>query len=123
MEINVTSEESFVEAMLNADGPVVILFTSPSWCQPCRQFEPHWNKAQEVEALQEYTFIKVDMGEKPEDTGSHWATERFRIMGVPQVKVHKGRSEEIARGFKTRSMAEFEDIKARAIVPLIRELS
>lgn len=70
--------------MINHPG--LILFTAPTWCVPCRQLEPHWNKA--VESLgDDVLALKIDMGEKPEDTGSHWATARFGIRGVPTMKL------------------------------------
>ena len=33
-------------AAVNQEGRVVVLFTSPSWCAPCRAFEPHWIRVQ-----------------------------------------------------------------------------
>jgi len=108
---NIVSEESFAEAVLNATGPVVVSFTAPAWCVPCQRFEPHWEKAQETEALDEFTFITVNMGESPEDTGQHWASKRYGILGVPQVKRFNG------------DLDSPVDVKARSVVPLIRELT
>lgn len=112
-EINVTSEESFAEAVLNAPTPgkVLALFTSPSWCIPCQRFEPHWLKAQEMAQLEDFTFVKVDMGTDPSLLGEHWATARFSILGVPTLKWFRG---------------DFDspyDVKARTVVPLIKELN
>lgn len=113
-EILVKSEEEFESAWLYLglhDRDTLVLFTAPAWCVPCRQFEPHWVKAQSVEALERFSFVKIDMGESPEATGDHWATKRFGIRGVPQLLLWKvGATEPVA-------------VKARSIVPLIKELN
>lgn len=86
-EILIASEDD-LDSLLFGEGddlPVLVLFTAPTWCVPCRQFEPHWNKAQET--LTNYVFAKVDMGATPEDTGYHWATAAYGIRGVPSVKL------------------------------------
>lgn len=108
---NVTTEQEFDEVMADATGAVLVLFTAPSWCQPCRQFEPHWNKAQTLESLEHFTFVKVDMGESPEDTGEHWAMSRFNIMSVPALLRFSNNG------------AVYSVVKSRAVVPLIRELT
>jgi thiol:disulfide interchange protein len=106
-EILVTNSEEFDQIVGGAVNTLV-LFTSPAWCVPCRRFEPHWLKAQETEALSDYKFVKVDMGATPEDTGAHWASQRYRILGVPQVLLF--------------NHDEYREIHARAVLPLIREL-
>lgn len=108
-EINATTEVEFDKAVAGSTGPVLVVFTAPTWCQPCKRFEPHWDKAQEQDALSHFTFVKVDMGESPEDTGQHWASARYGIQGVPQVKVFRE--------------GEPVDVKARAVIPLVRELT
>ena len=107
-EIVVTTEDEFdsIEAT-----DFIILFTAPAWCVPCRRFEPHWNKA--VETLDNMTFVKIDMGESPEATGEHWASTRFGIRGVPQVK----------RVTISGDDTQVVDIKARAVVPFIKEVT
>lgn len=85
---------------------VVVTFTSPAWCQPCRQFEPHWRTAAGKSDL---LFVKVDMGESPEDTGAHWATYALGVMGVPSV-------------FFFGEAGEVITLKSRAVVPLLKEI-
>jgi thiol:disulfide interchange protein len=99
------------ELVTSFPGKTLALFTAPTWCVPCQRFEPHWLKAQESDALNEYQFVSVDMGMTPEDTGRHWATDTFSILGVPTLLVFNG------------SIGDWEPVKARAIVPLIRELT
>lgn len=88
----------------------MVLFTAPAWCGPCRRFEPHWAKAAEVVG-EGAVFVKVDMGEKPEDTGNHWATAKFNIMSVPTVKLFNG-----------ESIDDNHDISARGLVPFLKEI-
>jgi len=88
----------------------VVLFTAPAWCVPCQRFEPHFTKAAERAEEVEHLFVKVDMGESPEATGEHWASRRFGILGVPQVKAFR------------QGQGEPVDIKARAVIPLLKEL-
>lgn len=92
---------------VDSAGEAVVLFTAPAWCIPCRQFEPHWTMAQD--RLTDLHFIKVDLGEKPEDTGNHWATSEFGIRGVPTVKFFD-------------DLGGVHDIKARALIPFIKEV-
>lgn len=101
--------DEFVNQAVRLDQPVLMLFTAPAWCVPCRQLEPHWKKA--VETLgDKVSVIKVDMGEKPEDTGSHWATARFGIRGVPSIKLI------------TPNNVDPLTISARSAVVIIREV-
>lgn len=110
-DYQITTENQFddiISGLQSDGGQALVLFTAPTWCIPCRRFESHWVKAQEV--LDTYVFLKVDMGEEPEDTGRHWATTRYSILGVPSVKL-------FAPGL------EVIDIKARSVVPFIKEVN
>ncbi len=108
-EIVVNTEEEW-DALTLDELPMLVLVTAPAWCVPCRQFEPHWNKAQSVEALEHITFVKIDAGASPEDTGNHWASRRFGVRGVPTL-------------FLVGTDGERTDVKARAVFPLIKELT
>jgi thiol-disulfide isomerase/thioredoxin len=110
-EINITSEEGFNEVLNEAgNAKVVALFTSPSWCVPCQRFEPHWNSAVEFADTNHLgvVFVKVDMGDTPEATGEHWATARFDILGVPQVKLIND--------------GPVRDVVSRAVIPFLKEI-
>lgn len=93
------------------DGPVVALFTAPTWCRPCQRLEPHWNAASE--RAEGTLFIKVDMGENPDDTFAHWATERYTVMSVPTLKFW---SEE------DFTAAEPTTLRARTSLALLKEI-
>lgn len=107
-EVTITTEEEF--NALDKNKGRVVLFTAPTWCIPCRRFEPHWNKAQERDEIDYIEFVKVDLGEDPEDTFEHWASKRFNIMSVPTVLFF-----EPGREPKT--------ISSRTVVPFIKELT
>lgn len=108
-EIIISTEADFTE-VLKKDN-LLTLFTAPAWCIPCRRFEPHWNKAIESDELAGINFAKVDMGKSPQDTGEHWATAKFSILGVPSVK------------FWYHSSLDPVDISSRAVIPFIREVN
>lgn len=107
--IQIKSEEHLNKLASRNNGHVLVLFTSPTWCMPCRRFEPHWVKAEKSELLDDYIFAVVNMGETPEDTSAHWATEKFNILGVPAVK-----------NFTIDGPV---DVESRTVVGLIRELT
>jgi thiol-disulfide isomerase/thioredoxin len=98
--------ESFIDAVTETGVPVLALFTAPAWCIPCQRFEPHWQKAQDM--LPNHMFINVNMGEKPEDTYTHWATAEWGIRGVPTVKL-----------FDDDGVRE---IKPVGVIPFIKEV-
>lgn len=99
-----------LDTLQSTEKDVVVLFTAPTWCGPCRRFEPHWSKAVETVG-DKVVFVKVDMGESPEDTGEHWASEHFDILSVPTVKMFDG-----------ESVDYYHDINARAVIPFLKEI-
>lgn len=108
--IEIKSEDHFNKLLSRNNGNVVVLFTAPAWCGPCRRYEPHWKKADDSELLDDFLLATVDMGETREDTGSHWASKRFGILGVPQII-----------RFDTDWNAH--PIKAHSVVSLIKDLT
>lgn len=80
---------------------VVVDFTAPSWCIPCKQFAPHYKRA--AETLDNFTFVAVDVDD------NQWATEVYGVLGVPTVLRFIG--------------GESNVVKSRAVVPLIKELT
>lgn len=106
--------DTLVEAVDFTGVSHLVLFTAP-WCIPCRQFQPHWIKAQEL--LPNHMFIKVEMGETPEDTGAHWATVRYGIRGVPAVKLFTAQTQ-------LNSPAIIRDIKVpQGVIAFVREVN
>lgn len=62
-----------------------------------------------VQELDGFTFVKIDAGTDPSQTMDHWAAKRFNVMSVPTVFV-------LDQDNRT-------DIKARAVLPFIKEVS
>ena len=92
--------------MITDNTKVIVSFTAPAWCNPCKQFEPHWKQASE--RTEEALFVKVVMGDTPEATFDHWASEEYAVLGVPTVKLFEG--------------GEVVDIRARTVVGLLNEV-
>jgi thioredoxin-like negative regulator of GroEL len=90
---------------------VVVDFTAPSWCRPCQQFAPHYDKAAESakfqsDVLGRTKFVAVDVDKAP------WAMVGYGVQGVPTVTLFRG-GESIAT-LKERTavklLAEIRDI-------------
>lgn len=79
--IEITSEEQFNHALDTLDGLGVVLFTAPSWCAPCRAFEPQFNSLQQFTTA---TLVRVDIDDNP------WATQSEDIASVPFIKLYNG---------------------------------
>ena len=56
-DITAVTDADFEEKVLNAEGPVLVDFWA-SWCGPCRQFAPTFEKASEANT--DVVFGKVD---------------------------------------------------------------
>jgi thiol-disulfide isomerase/thioredoxin len=87
--------------LIATEGHLVVKFTAPSWCQPCRQLAPHYEAAAEKS---EAVYASVDIDDVPE------AVSEFNIMGVPTVKMYVG-------GLYA------SDIKGRTVLQLLSETS
>lgn len=108
----VESKEEFDKLLSTADY-VVVDFTAPSWCRPCQQFAPHFDKAAENAAVQSNwlgrgIFVAVDVDKAP------WAMQDYGVRGVPTVK--------IVFGNDSSSLSPV-DLKSRTAPLLLNEIS
>lgn len=71
----IENKEEF-DSLISSDEKVVVDFTAPAWCQPCKQFAPHYDLAAE---RSDATFVAVDVDKAP------WAVTAYGIRGVPTV--------------------------------------
>ena len=71
----VTEHQELLD-IVNNNGVVIVDFTAPSWCRPCQQFMPHFDKASEMSAAK---FVAVDVDKAP------WAMEEYGVQSVPTV--------------------------------------
>lgn len=98
MITDITSEAD----LSDLNGPVVLLFTQPSTCQPCRAFEPHYEAlADRVDGVK---FLRADI-----DTTDPVLVELFGVMGVPTLFALHG--------------DEATPLRGRTVVALMRELT
>lgn len=65
--IEIFSKEQFKSTVDNNTGQMVVLYTAPSWCAPCRKFEPEFERLQE---MTDATLVRVNLDNK--DNG--WVT-------------------------------------------------
>lgn len=78
--IEATTLESLLE-LIHAGERVVVLFTQPATCVPCRQFRPHFERA--AGEVSEITFVYVDLDSVP------GAMVDYDIRSVPTVKLYE----------------------------------
>lgn len=52
-----------LQDLIDTEDKLVVKFTAPSWCGPCRQYAPHFEKVAEKSAD---TFVVVDLDEVPD---------------------------------------------------------
>ena len=100
-DITKIESQSDLEWLLNDNERVVLKFTAPSWCAPCRALAPHYAKA--AEASHDVVFASVDIDEHPE------IALEYSVMAVPTVALFEN-------GERVR------DLRGRTAVKLISEL-
>lgn len=74
----ILSQEELDENLSSAKAEglgAVVLVTAPSWCGPCKQFEPHYKRA--AETLDTVRFIAIDLDD------NDWVSEAYGVRGVP----------------------------------------
>ncbi len=90
--------------LIDTEEYLVVIFTAPEWCQPCRAYKPHYEKVA-AESSDDITWVAYDLHYEAD------AQQEFNFMAVPTTIVfHKG--------------AEIHRFSgARGAIPLIRELT
>lgn len=63
--------------LLDEVGTLVVAFTAPSWCHPCRALKPHYDAASK-ESTRPFFTIDVDEAQPV-------LMEKFNIMTVPTI--------------------------------------
>jgi len=80
--LQLTDENEVYDAIDSVDGRVVVLFTAPAWCGPCRKFEPQYVLAANMTNAAK--FIAVDIDKAP------WTTDVADIRAVPTIRLYEG---------------------------------
>jgi thioredoxin 1 len=82
-DIQALTEPSAVLDILRSGEEVVLLFTAPSWCAPCKRLEPVFPKVAENFG-DEVNFIVADLLNAP------MMVMEFDIQQVPTIKYYRG---------------------------------
>lgn len=70
-----------LQDLIDTEPVVVVKFTAPSWCIPCRRFAPHFESvANKVDGV---SFVSVDIDDVFD------AVDQYKVQGVPTVILFK----------------------------------
>lgn len=81
--LKINTYDELMEVIDNNDK-VVVDFSAPARCIPCRRLTPHYEKAAGM-LTTEATLVEVDI-----DAADDRITEVYQIQSVPTVKAYKG---------------------------------
>lgn len=76
----INSHQEFLDAIATP-GRVVVDFTAPAWCQPCKAFAPHYDRAASNTPEIKFLAVDIDLND--------WAMVEYGVRGVPTVKLYE----------------------------------
>lgn len=82
MTAKATSEATWEQDVINAEGPVLVDFWA-AWCGPCRMVSPILDQIQ-AEHADKITVVKLNVDENPN------LAAKYQITSIPAMKVFEG---------------------------------
>ena len=82
MSVNHITDDSFEQAVVNAEVPVVVDYWA-EWCAPCREIAPALEEIA-TELAGRVTIAKMNVDENPQ------TPSKFGVRGIPTLMLFKG---------------------------------
>lgn len=101
-ELVTVSNQLELDELLKNNHKVLVDFSAPAWCVPCKQLEPHYKMAAMASDDAVFAFVDTDLAEPD-------LVSNYGIRGVPTLKLFVDGQ-------------YVKDVKGRTAVAIINEI-